>query len=311
MKSSIGLFVSMLCLAIGLPAALVAGDYRMTITAFGSFESARVPTSAALDFGKDVAIESLRFLNAEGEAEPFFFLPEPNAPGRGRLFWMWRQASPFLGIPYTVLVSGGEWTGEGFGDEALGARVMKMARLVGNHTFEDVADGAPVGWTLQGTAELSDAEAYIGTRSVKIISSADESGRLISEFVTLKPDTRYQLSFRVNITERRETEPSRQYHAQQGVAGQITLRNRDGGQPGANWRIWRFYTTRNRPEAQYLNRWITVSADGTTSSEIGSGRVEISPLGIDAVFHIDNVVLEELPSGQPHRLEIGELEGIQ
>lgn len=286
-----------------------SADYELPILAVSSFESARVPAMAEVDFGWPIDPNSMRFLHAEQGETPFYFVPVPGNGYRGRLYWMWDRMAFFHEMHYRVLVSDGAWGESPVGDADLGAIVHAEKDLLPNSVFDRVEDGQPVGWTLDGSAVLVTENAYYGRHAVRVVARFNDDGykqhgRFRSQRITLSPDTRYRLRVRATVVERHETDPARPYHSQQGIAAQLSLFNADGGREP---RIWRFNTLAGRPDAEILNRRLTIEAIGTTSSAVREGVVEIFPLGFDGVFDVDEVFLETWPKGHPHRYEIGAL----
>lgn len=286
-----------------------SADYELPILAVSSFESARVPAMVELDFGRPIDPDSMRFLHVEQGEMPFYFVPVPGSGYRGRLYWMWDRMPFWHETHYRVLVSDGLWSESPVGDADLAAIVNAEKDLLPNSVFDLVENVQPVGWTLEGSASIAAENAYYGRHAVRVVARFNddgytERGRLRSQRIPLLPDTRYRLRVRATVVERRETDPSRPHHAHQGIAAQLTLFNADGRHEP---RIWRFNRLAGRPDADLLNRRLTIEAIGTTSSAVREGVVEISPFGLDGVFDVDEVFLETWPKGHPHRFEIGTL----
>ncbi len=290
------------CLVPARPSAANA-ELSMEILAVSSFESGKMLATAELEFDRDISIESMRFEDSEGEDEPFYFVPAPGASYRGRLFWMWREMPFFHEMNYVLRMSEGEWKGEPFGDAEIGKKVGSEKYLLPNHAFEELdEDGAPVGWTLDGTAEISEEEALAGSRSVRIEVTEEKSGRFETiELVPLEPGKRYRISCRIKIVERVDSGNTRWQLVE------IDLRPLDENRRRLGRTMGRLNTS-NMEEEEYLGKWVRLTGTVTTPEDTRYGEVAIYTRGLHGKFYVDEIILDEDPPGQPVRLEFGEIE---
>lgn len=307
-RSSIGFLSAFF--ALFLSAALFAAEYELEFTAVSSFESERVLASTRLQFEPEVEIESMRLINRkEGEEEPFYFVPEEAEGRQGRIFWMWDRMPHFHEMPYLLRVSGGEWSGESYGDEEIGRNVRERKMLLPNPAFEEVEDGQPVGWHLSGTAELSQEEARWGENSVRIVGAVDDSGSARSDFFPIRPGIPHRLSFNLKITERREADPSQPHRNLQSISARLEFFDEDRNRTSFTFP---HYRTAGRDEEEYLGKWVEFSGTSNPSEDNAVyGRLTIQLVSFEGVVFIDNANVEESPRGQPVRVDMGMLREVR
>lgn len=306
-RSSIGFLAGFFALIFS--AAVFAEEYELRFTAVSSFQSDRVLASTRLRFEPEVEIESMRLANPDGEAEPFYFVPFETGERQGRIFWMWDHMPHFHEMPYVLRVSGGAWSGEPFGDEEIGEKVRERKMLLSNPAFEEVEDGGPVGWSLTGTAELSQEESHWGENSVRIVGAVDDSGSARSDFFPIRPGIPHRLSFNLKITERREADPSQRHLALQSISARLEFFDEDRNRTSFTFP---HYRTAGRDEEEYLGKWVEFSGTSNPSDENAVyGRLTIQLVSFEGVVFVDNAGVEESPRGQPVRVDMGELRRVR
>lgn len=288
------------------PVRVLGADYTLEFTAVSSFESAEVLASTEVKLGRAVAIESMNLLTEAGEEEPFYFVPEPGDHYKGTIYWQWHKMPHFTNKTYVLHVSDGSWSGEAYGDENIATKVNKRKRILSNRSFEQLEDGAPIAWTLNGSATISQNAAQSGSNSVQIsIDKNDgnsyQGGTVETARFPLKPDTRYKLSYWFKIVERNDTG-----HGHQSVSGQLRFYDQKDAR-----RISRMYmhyhTELQESKDQYMDQWRKLERTVVSPSATKYGKVILNSNRFAGRYYVDRVVLEEYPRGQPVRVEIGEL----
>lgn len=292
-------------------ALLCPAELEIKITGYGTFENERVLTWTEVEVGQPVAIETLSFFNSAGDPEPFYFVPDPGPGYSGRLYLMWDDtAPPFEGVDYFLRMSEGTWSGGPFGDDEIAEKVESSSLLLPNLFFDEAEEDQPSEWTLTDNATFDESEAYRGRGSIKLTSEFDaeenqrQGGSIRSQRIPFVDDERYRALAQMKITEQADTGSNHR-----GIMIQMVYFNADGNRLD---RSFYFYPRANTSESEYLNQWVPLRVLGTPPEGTRYGEVAISTMGgFEGVCHIDAVVLEKFPKGEPLRFEVGDLRKVE
>ncbi len=329
-------FPSVLFLSVALLATPVrSGSGRLPLLVdSGFFERQDALVNAAIELPATVDMQRAVLRDSAGSPVPFWFVPD--APGRGRLYWILAGATDSLArIPFTLVVSTGAWGSVPVGDPTVAEAVRTRLNLLPNGSFEQRAKQAvsstwkgkegAAGWELhdfawahrmrpdlKAQARLQTEVAAGGKTALRLIAEwRPEEGRPTTEkgvsifpfvngpVVALKPNTKYRFSYRVRFTR-----VDRDGYVSASVNFLDAEHKRIFPRKYAINRLQCAYgTARNPPEA-YLGKWVTASAEKQTLAEVRYGQIVLAVSFAGTCF-VDEFRLREIESGPPVTVTAG------